>query len=332
MWPFNADKFHEINFALSFWTLVTFTLLLIVLRKVAWGPILTMVETREKTIADAIEAAKKEMADAEKIAGETKAELDMRAQMAELVRKSQGEVAAAKTELMAQAKKESEELLLQARKTIAEEQRTAVAQFLRPDCRSGRRGGVAADPVADEQRAAEAAGRRVHEVAAQRIDSRTTFPDFSGAKAQRRKTWPAKRRSDLLKVSGRSGRARISIRRWSRASGWSAFASAARCRSTAPPDLGPLRLARRADRVLPVNKSAEKKRLAAQPALESTSLEELLARDAKNNFDVRHETITKAELGKSGFFMPVAAKLSLTGGGETARLLHQHQAPCAEGA
>jgi len=125
-----AASFTDINFALTFWTIVTFTLLLVVLGKFAWGPMLAMVDQREKTISDAIEAAKKERADAEKVAAETKAQLEKaRAEMAEQVRKSQADVAAAKTELMAQAKKESEELLVQARKTIAEEQRTAVAQL-----------------------------------------------------------------------------------------------------------------------------------------------------------------------------------------------------------
>ena len=125
-----AASFTDINFALSFWTAVTFLILLFVLSKFAWGPILAMVDAREKTISDAIEAAKKERAEAEKAAAETKAALDKsRAEMTELLRKSQAEVAAAKGELMAQAKKESEELLVQARKTIAEEQRLAVAQL-----------------------------------------------------------------------------------------------------------------------------------------------------------------------------------------------------------
>ena len=48
----------DINVALSLWTAITFAILLFVLGKFAWGPILQMMETREKTIADAIEAAK----------------------------------------------------------------------------------------------------------------------------------------------------------------------------------------------------------------------------------------------------------------------------------
>ena len=52
-----------------------------------------------------------------------------RAESAELIRRNQQEVAAAKAELMAQAKKESEELLQAARKTINEEKRQALAEL-----------------------------------------------------------------------------------------------------------------------------------------------------------------------------------------------------------
>jgi F-type H+-transporting ATPase subunit b len=124
-----AAGFTDINFALSVWTAITFGILIVVLGKFAWGPILAMVEQREKTIAESLEGAKKERQEAEKAAAESKASLEKaRAETAELVRKNQAEVAAAKAELMAAAKKESEELLAAARKTIAEEQRQAVSE------------------------------------------------------------------------------------------------------------------------------------------------------------------------------------------------------------
>ncbi|TMA29295.1 MAG: F0F1 ATP synthase subunit B [Deltaproteobacteria bacterium] len=125
-----AAGLTDINFALSFWTFVTFVILLVVLGKFAWGPILQMIETREKTIADAIESAKRERAAAEAAAAEMRASLEKaRAEAAELVRKNQQEVAAAKAELLARAKKESEDLLQAARKTITEEKRQALAEL-----------------------------------------------------------------------------------------------------------------------------------------------------------------------------------------------------------
>jgi F-type H+-transporting ATPase subunit b len=125
-----AAGLTDVNFALSFWTALTFAILIVVLGKFAWGPILQMLETREKTIADAIESAKKERLAAEAASAEMKAALEKaRAESAEMIRRNQQEVAAAKNELMAQAKKESEDLLQAARKTINEEKRQALAEL-----------------------------------------------------------------------------------------------------------------------------------------------------------------------------------------------------------
>ena len=40
----------EVHGGLLFWSVVTFLLLLVVLKKIAWGPILTALEDREKEI------------------------------------------------------------------------------------------------------------------------------------------------------------------------------------------------------------------------------------------------------------------------------------------
>ena len=69
---------------LIIWTTIIFTLLLIVLKKFAWKPILTAVDERNKSIEDALKAAdkaKEEMAqltaDNEKILTEAKKERDI---------------------------------------------------------------------------------------------------------------------------------------------------------------------------------------------------------------------------------------------------------------
>ena len=66
---------------LVFWMLITFIILLFLLRKFAWGPILTAVKSREEGIRSALasaEDAKKEMqnitADSEKLLKEARAE------------------------------------------------------------------------------------------------------------------------------------------------------------------------------------------------------------------------------------------------------------------
>ena len=68
---------------LSFWTIIVFVILLFLLTKYAWKPILKAIKEREKSINDALasaEEAKKEMAnlkaDNEKLLAQARAERD----------------------------------------------------------------------------------------------------------------------------------------------------------------------------------------------------------------------------------------------------------------
>src|SRR5438067_12872126 len=110
-----AAGLTDINVALVVWTLVTFGLLLIVLKRFAWHPILETIENREKTIAEAIESAKRAPAGAEKAAADMRASMEKaRTEAGERIRPNQAEVAAAKNEPMATARKERESILAQA--------------------------------------------------------------------------------------------------------------------------------------------------------------------------------------------------------------------------
>jgi F-type H+-transporting ATPase subunit b len=64
---------HE--WGLIFWSAVTFGVVLFVLKKTAWGPILEGLEKRERTIADAIATAQKDRAEAAKVLEEHKKQL-----------------------------------------------------------------------------------------------------------------------------------------------------------------------------------------------------------------------------------------------------------------
>lgn len=71
------------GFGLIFWTSVVFIILLVLLKKMAWSPILNNVDARNKSIEEALEAAKnarKEMtnlkADNDRILKEARAERD----------------------------------------------------------------------------------------------------------------------------------------------------------------------------------------------------------------------------------------------------------------
>jgi F-type H+-transporting ATPase subunit b len=119
----------EVNPGLTFWTIVTFLVVFAVLRWKAWGPILNMVQEREKAIQGAIEAAKRERQEAEKILAEQKQAIaEARREAAELVKRNQAEVENARLELLARSRKEAEELLAQAKRQIDDEKNKALAE------------------------------------------------------------------------------------------------------------------------------------------------------------------------------------------------------------
>ncbi|HEY6098714.1 MAG TPA: F0F1 ATP synthase subunit B [Anaeromyxobacter sp.] len=125
-----AGTITDLNPGLTLWTAITFLFLLVVLSRFAWGPIVKMLNDRERTIRDAIESAKKERAEAERLLAEQKGAL-VRAQReaAELARRNQQEVESLRQELTARARKEADDLIASARLQISEEVSKAKAEL-----------------------------------------------------------------------------------------------------------------------------------------------------------------------------------------------------------
>lgn len=120
----------DINPGLIFWTLVTFFLVAVVLRWKAWGPILGLVEEREKQIQNAIDSAKRERAEAEKLLAEQKtAAAEARREMSERMRKVEAETEALRLKLTADAQHEAERLKQDAQRAIQEEKVKAVQEI-----------------------------------------------------------------------------------------------------------------------------------------------------------------------------------------------------------
>ena len=119
----------DIHPGLTFWTLVTFVVVALVLRKFAWKPILSTLDERERTIRETIEAAKKERTEAERLLSEQKTAIaEARREAADLIRKNQAEVEVARQQALATAKKDADNLLAQARKQIEDEKNKALAE------------------------------------------------------------------------------------------------------------------------------------------------------------------------------------------------------------
>lgn len=118
------------SYGLIVWSLVAFLLVMFLLKKFAWKPILQMLQEREQSITEAIESAKKakeEMtalkADNEKIILQAKAERDGILKEAREIKDKM--IAEAK----AQAGKESEKLTAIARENIHNEKMAAITEL-----------------------------------------------------------------------------------------------------------------------------------------------------------------------------------------------------------
>lgn len=121
---------NEFSVGLFFWQAVVFILLLFLLKKFAWGPILNAVNEREQGIKDALDAAQKaklEMtnlqADNEKLLQEARAERETMLKEAREIKASM--IAGAKDEAQAEASK----AITGAQATIEAEKKAAVAEL-----------------------------------------------------------------------------------------------------------------------------------------------------------------------------------------------------------
>jgi len=118
------------GFGLAFWTTITFVLLMFLLGKFAWKPIIGAVNARNKSIEDALklaETTKEEMkqlqADNEKIIAEARRERDALLKEAREM----------KDQLITQAKKEasdeSQKILQAAKQAIENEKKNAIQEL-----------------------------------------------------------------------------------------------------------------------------------------------------------------------------------------------------------
>jgi F-type H+-transporting ATPase subunit b len=119
-----------------FWTLVTFVIMLFILRKYAWGPLLGAVEAREKSIEENLDQARREREDAEKLVQEHRDLVaQARRERAEALAQGQRDAEKVGAEILDEARRQREQVLKQ-----TEEQVQAAIQQARGEMR-----GITAD-------------------------------------------------------------------------------------------------------------------------------------------------------------------------------------------
>lgn len=125
-----ASSFTDVKPGLLIWTWITFLIVAFLLKRFAWGPLLSAVEGREMNIVNAIESAKRERAEAEKLLSEQKSAIaQARQEAADQVAKTRGDMEKFREELMAKARKEADDLKVEARRSIDEERNKALVEI-----------------------------------------------------------------------------------------------------------------------------------------------------------------------------------------------------------
>jgi F-type H+-transporting ATPase subunit b len=90
------------------WTWVTFIFLFILLSKIAWKPLLAMVEKRETTISDALKKAEEAQAETQKILEEQQKKLESaHSEIQEMMKENKSLAEKMKTEIIDKAKNEA---------------------------------------------------------------------------------------------------------------------------------------------------------------------------------------------------------------------------------
>lgn len=122
----------EINPGLLIWTVVTFVILLWVLKRTAWKPMLSMLEEREKSIRESLEGAERARTEAAKSVEEQKRLLkSARKEAMETLNRHQREAEVLRQDLTSKARAEADRLLADGRRQIEQETRAAVSQIRR---------------------------------------------------------------------------------------------------------------------------------------------------------------------------------------------------------
>ena len=124
---------YDINTGLSVWTLIVFGILVFVLGKYAWGPILSAVEAREQGIQSALDEAANRNEEAAKLLAEHKEQLaDARRQASELIAEGKTAGEGVRRDIEEKARAEAQAIVERARSEIERERDQAI-QALRKE-------------------------------------------------------------------------------------------------------------------------------------------------------------------------------------------------------
>ena len=125
-------ELFDVNLGLSLWTVVVFLLLVVILGKFAWGPILKAAQTREQRIQAGLDEAGRLQAEASRLLEEHRAQLaDARRQAQEIVGEGKSAGERVRKEIEEKARSEGQQLVEGARREIEREKDAALDELRR---------------------------------------------------------------------------------------------------------------------------------------------------------------------------------------------------------
>ena len=120
----------EVNPGLILWTIVTFILLVFILGRVGWKPLMKALQDREQGIRDALQKAEEARRESERLLAENKAAMAKANEETSRVLKEGRELAEQmKGEIVAKAREGAKTLMEQAKEDIQREKETALLQL-----------------------------------------------------------------------------------------------------------------------------------------------------------------------------------------------------------
>ena len=118
------------DIGLAFWTLLVFMLLLFILTKFVWKPVLGAVNAREKNISESLELAVKTKAEMAALHAQNENLLkEARAQRDEIVRDAKETASKMVEDAKTVSKVEAEKIIVSARQAIEAEKASAIAEI-----------------------------------------------------------------------------------------------------------------------------------------------------------------------------------------------------------
>lgn len=120
----------EINPGLILWTILTFVIVLVILRRTAWKPLLTALKEREDSIRTSLHDAEEARNQAQKLLDENKKLMaTAETQSQKIIKEGRDMAERLKAEILEKANASSQQMVVQAREEIQREKESALTQL-----------------------------------------------------------------------------------------------------------------------------------------------------------------------------------------------------------